>query len=47
MVYFFQYYMGGVTMRGIAKASFILSIVTVCVGAAAIVLNAIQLNSEY
>ena len=33
-------------MRGIIKASFVLSIVTVCVGAAAIVLNAIQLNSE-
>lgn len=33
-------------MKGIAKASFVLSIVTVCVGAAAIVLNAIQLNSE-
>ncbi len=34
-------------MRGIIKASFILSIATVCVGAAAVVLTAIQLNSEY
>lgn len=33
-------------MRGIVKASFILSIATVCVGAAAVVLTAIQLNSE-
>lgn len=33
-------------MKGIVKATFVLSIVTVCVGAAAVVLNAIQLNSE-
>jgi hypothetical protein len=33
-------------MKGIVKACFVLSIATVCVGAAAIVLNAIQLNSE-
>lgn len=33
-------------MKGIVKASFVLSIVTVCVGAAAVVLNAIQLSSE-
>jgi hypothetical protein len=33
-------------MKGIAKASFILSIVTVCVGAAAVVLSAIQLSHE-
>ncbi len=33
-------------MKGIAKANFILSILTVCVGSAAIVLSAIQLNSE-
>ncbi|MDF2657195.1 MAG: hypothetical protein K0R19_3669, partial [Bacillota bacterium] len=37
---------GGVYMKGIAKASFILSIVTVCVGAAAVVLSAIQLSHE-
>lgn len=34
-------------MKSIIKASFVLSIVTVCVGAAAVVLNAIQLNSDY
>ncbi len=33
-------------MRGITKASFIVSILTVCVGAAAVVLSALQLNSE-
>jgi hypothetical protein len=33
-------------MKGIVKASFILSIVTVCVGAASIALNAILLNSD-
>jgi hypothetical protein len=46
MIYSTQSTVGGVFMKGIVKASFILSIVTVCVGAAAIVLNAIQLNSE-
>ena len=33
-------------MKGIAKANFILSIVTVCVGAAMVVLSALQLNTD-
>jgi hypothetical protein len=33
-------------MKGLTTASFVLGIVTVCIGAATIVLSAIQLNVE-